>query len=47
MTDVALRWGFSHFGRFSEIYRARYGLSPRDTLRAAGGKDDATDGRRL
>lgn len=47
VTDVALRWGFSHFGRFSEIYRARYGLSPRDTLRAAGGKDDATDGRRL
>lgn len=37
VTDVALRWGFTHFGRFSELYRARYGLCPRDTLRAAGG----------
>ncbi|NBZ86366.1 AraC family transcriptional regulator [Stagnihabitans tardus] len=34
VTDVALRWGFTHFGRFSEVYRARYGLSPRDTLQA-------------
>ena len=40
VTQVALRWGFSHFGRFSELYRARYGLSPRDTLRAATGQDD-------
>lgn len=38
VTDVALRWGFSHFGRFAESYRARYGLSPRDTLRAARGE---------
>lgn len=37
VTDVALRWGFTHFGRFSETYRARYGESPRDTLRDAGG----------
>lgn len=36
VTDIALRWGFTHFGRFSELYRARYGLSPRDTLRSAG-----------
>ena len=34
VTEVALRWGFSHFGRFSELYRARYGLCPRDSLRA-------------
>ena len=33
VTDIALRWGFTHFGRFSEMYRARYGLSPRDALR--------------
>jgi len=33
VTDIALRWGFTHFGRFAELYRARYGLSPRDTLR--------------
>ena len=37
VTDTALRWGFAHFGRFAECYRARYGLSPRDTLRAARG----------
>lgn len=35
VTDIALRWGFTHFGRFSELYRQRYGLCPRDTLRAA------------
>mgnify|MGYP002078847797 CR=1 FL=1 len=35
VTDVALRWGFSHFGRFAELYRARYGLCPSDTLRGA------------
>lgn len=35
VTGVALKWGFTHFGRFSELYRARYGLSPRETLRAA------------
>ncbi len=40
VTGVALRWGFSHFGRFSELYRARYGLCPRDTLRAATGQGD-------
>ncbi len=37
VTEVALRWGFAHFGRFAESYRARFGLSPRDTLRAAQG----------
>lgn len=36
VTDIALRWGFTHFGRFSELYRAHYGLSPRDTLRTGG-----------
>lgn len=33
VTDVALRWGFSHFGRFSVRYRERYGVSPQETLR--------------
>jgi len=37
VTEVALKWGFSHFGRFSQAYAARYGLSPRDSLRAARG----------
>ena len=34
VTEIALRWGFAHFGRFSATYRARYGLSPRDSLQA-------------
>ncbi|MDO8984541.1 hypothetical protein [Cypionkella sp.] len=38
VTEVALRWGGGHFGRSAEIYRARFGLSPRDTLRAARGE---------
>ena len=38
VTDIALRWGFTHFGRFAESYRARYGMTPRDTLRAARGE---------
>jgi AraC-like DNA-binding protein len=33
VTDVALRWGFTHFGRFSSAYRLRYGILPRETLR--------------
>ena len=33
VTDVALRWEFTHFGRFSEMYRAHYGMSPRDALK--------------
>lgn len=30
---VSAAWGFTHFGRFSIAYRARFGESPRDTLR--------------
>jgi AraC-like DNA-binding protein len=37
VTDVALKWGFCHFGRFSQIYRMRYGLTPSRTLRSARG----------
>lgn len=37
VTEIALKWGFQHFGRFAEAYRAKYGLSPRDSLRAARG----------
>ncbi|MCC7319882.1 MAG: AraC family transcriptional regulator [Rubellimicrobium sp.] len=33
VTDVALRWGFTHFGRFSEMFRARFGITPREALR--------------
>ena len=33
VTSIAYDSGFSHLGRFSEIYRKRYGVKPSDTLR--------------
>lgn len=33
VTDVALRWGISHAGRFAQEYRRMYGQSPSQTLR--------------
>jgi AraC-like DNA-binding protein len=30
--DVARHWGFMHLGRFSQMYAARFGEYPRDTL---------------
>lgn len=33
VTDVAMRWGFLHAGRFSVQYRERFGESPSATLR--------------
>jgi AraC-like DNA-binding protein len=35
VTSVALRWGFSHLGRFAVEYRARFNESPSETLRRA------------
>lgn len=35
VTDIALRCGFNHVGRFSAAYRQRYGESPLRTLRAS------------
>lgn len=35
VTDVATELGFFHLGRFSEIYRRKFGCSPIETLRAA------------
>lgn len=32
ITEVALRWGFCHLGRFAQEYRAMYGETPRQTL---------------
>jgi AraC-like DNA-binding protein len=37
VADVAHRWGFAHLGRFAGSYRARYGVSPSQTLNAAAG----------
>lgn len=36
VTDVAIRWGFSHLGRFATEYRGRFGESPSETLRRSG-----------
>ncbi len=33
VAHVAGRWGFAHLGRFAGAYRARYGVSPSQTLR--------------
>lgn len=33
VTEVAARWGFAHFGRFSLAYRKRFGELPSATLR--------------
>lgn len=33
VSEVATRWGFTHLGRFAGAYRARYGVSPSQTLR--------------
>jgi AraC-like DNA-binding protein len=33
VTDVALRWGFTHLGRFSGLYREAYGKLPSETAR--------------
>ncbi|MFJ6783360.1 AraC family transcriptional regulator [Streptomyces yangpuensis] len=39
VTDVALRWGFTHLGRFTGHYRAAYGETPSQTLRTVRGSD--------
>jgi len=33
VTDVALRWGFLHFGWFAHDYRQKFGEAPSATLR--------------
>ncbi|TXL81905.1 helix-turn-helix domain-containing protein [Vineibacter terrae] len=33
VTEIALRWGFDHLGRFGAEYRRRYGETPSATLR--------------
>ncbi|MFI6982204.1 AraC family transcriptional regulator [Embleya sp. NPDC050154] len=34
VTDIALRWGFGHLGRFGSMYRETYGQLPSRTLRS-------------
>ncbi|MBO4253159.1 helix-turn-helix domain-containing protein [Streptomyces griseorubiginosus] len=33
VSELSLRWGFTHSGRFAGAYRARYGEAPSETLR--------------
>jgi len=35
ITDIALKWGFTHPGRFSLAHRELFGVMPSDTLRQA------------
>jgi AraC family ethanolamine operon transcriptional activator len=37
VSEIAARWGFRHFSRFSQQYRAVYGESPSQTLNRARG----------
>ena len=33
INDIASRWGFSHFGRFADQYRRKFGVLPSETVR--------------
>lgn len=33
VSDIALRWGFSHLSRFAQAYRRQYGVPPSETRR--------------
>jgi AraC-like DNA-binding protein len=33
VTDVAMRWGFGHLGKFAQAYRRRFDERPSETLR--------------
>ncbi|WP_246562703.1 AraC family transcriptional regulator [Bradyrhizobium liaoningense] len=37
VSEVALKWGFTHMGRFAALYRSAFGLYPSDTVRQARG----------
>lgn len=34
VTDIAMRWGITHTGRFAAAYRRKYGCAPSTTLRS-------------
>ena len=42
VTDVALNWGFWHFGEFSRAYKNCFGELPSVTLRQASGDSNST-----
>ena len=33
LTQLALQWGFFHYGRFAQYYRDRFGERPQETVR--------------
>ena len=37
VSEVAMKWGFTHMGRFASLYRSAFGLYPSDTVRRARG----------
>lgn len=37
VTNIALKWGFWHLSRFTEVYRGYYGEHPSQTLQKASG----------
>ncbi|MGH4036049.1 helix-turn-helix transcriptional regulator [Actinomycetota bacterium Odt1-20B] len=37
VTEIAARWGFTHAGRFAQLYQSQYGQAPSVTLRARAG----------
>lgn len=39
VADVALRWGFTHLGRFAADYKKRFGVLPSQTLRGKGSEE--------
>ena len=43
VTHEAARWGFLHFGRFSEEYRSRFSELPSETLRKAKRREERED----
>ena len=34
VTAVALEYGFTHLGRFSELYKSTYGILPSESMKA-------------
>jgi adenylate cyclase len=47
VTDVAIRAGFNHFGRFAQVYRQLFGETPSTTLRRNRLVEDNRSGRIL
>lgn len=33
LIDLAMQWGFPHYGHFASYYRRRFGEKPQDTLK--------------